>query len=317
MGYSATRRENPPRTPTPVGRIGNPSHKLRQPRAGHPGQEGRPGVAAAQVAQAPPRPAATKPAANQGPVTMRVEVVDPEGHPLPGADSPMLLWYSRVPAKMSGSSSEPKPITPATPRSRSLANAWGQSPIPRPSGLTAGRAFATSDIVFFTANSAPDLVHLTLGQPAKWTITVLSPDDRPIAGLRLTPPLLQSTRSPHTLSVPDGLFEPLTVTTDAKGAATLTVRTPARWCPSRSEYRALELRHTRCPLTRTREDVVLKLGRPGRVVGIVRTAAAPPRPTSRWSSGFGGRVTYPRESKRISGTGGSRPTRFSALTRSL
>ena len=50
-------------------------------------EKGRPGVlAAAQVAQAPPRPAGAKPATDQGPLMIQVEVVDPEGHRLSGAD---------------------------------------------------------------------------------------------------------------------------------------------------------------------------------------------------------------------------------------
>ena len=67
MGYSATRQENPA-------------------RAGNPGQEARQPVAASQVAQDPPRPAAAKPATDQGPLMIQVEVVDPEGHRLSGAD---------------------------------------------------------------------------------------------------------------------------------------------------------------------------------------------------------------------------------------
>ena len=76
MGYSAIRQENPP-------------------RAGNPGQEARQPVAAAQVTQGPPRPAATKPATDQGPLMIQVEVVDPEGRRLSGADVVVMVWYAR------------------------------------------------------------------------------------------------------------------------------------------------------------------------------------------------------------------------------
>ena len=42
-----------------------------------------------------PRPAGTKPAVNPGPLILRAEVVDPEGHPLAGADVAVVLRYSR------------------------------------------------------------------------------------------------------------------------------------------------------------------------------------------------------------------------------
>jgi hypothetical protein len=291
MGYSATRRENPPRIANP-GRTDWQSvpQTAAAPRAGHPGQEGRPALAAAQAAQAPPRPAATKPAANQGPVTIRVEVVDPEGHPLPGADVAMLLWYSR-------GSDKNEPVIERT-KTDNAGHAQVEVARERPGAkldsatvwaYQAGRAFATPDLVLFTPNSAPDLVHLTLGQPAKWTITVLSPDDRPIAGRRLTPRLLQSTRPP-TLSVPDGLIEPLTVTTDAKGAATLPF-VPSTMVPLSIRISGPGVAPHTLPLDTSRgNDIVLKLGRPGRVVGIVRTAAGAPLanvPVELWVRGSG------------------------------
>ena len=194
---------------------------------------------------------------------MRVEVVDPEGHPLPGADVAMLLWYSRGSGKNERVIERTKTDNAGHAQVEVARERMGAKPDSATVwAYQAGRAFATSDIVFFTANSAPDLVHLTLGQPAKWTITVLSPDDRPIAGLRLTPRLLQSTRPP-TLSVPDGLFEPLTVTTDAKGAATLPY-VPSTMVPLSIRISGPGVAPHTLPLDTSRgKDVVLKLGRPG------------------------------------------------------
>ena len=45
--------------------------------------------------QDPPRPADTKPAADQGPLVIQAEVVDPEGHRLSGVDVVATIWYPR------------------------------------------------------------------------------------------------------------------------------------------------------------------------------------------------------------------------------
>ncbi len=74
----------------------------------------------------------------------------------------------------------------------------------------------------FARKASPFVVPLTLDEPAKCTITVVGPDDRPIAGLRLTPHMVQRTNRRNEPTVPDALREPLTTTTDTKGVATLT-----------------------------------------------------------------------------------------------
>ena len=59
------------------------------------------------------------------------------------------------------------------------------------------------------------------------------------------------------------------------------------------------------------KDIVLKLGRSGRVVGIVRTASGEPLadvPVEVWVQGSG---TLPERSRRLAVIGGSRPTRSS------
>jgi len=77
LGYCATRQERP--LPPSI-----------------PGQKARRPAAAALVAQDPARPAGTKPAADQGPLMIRAEVVDPEGLCLPGADVTVTVWYARA-----------------------------------------------------------------------------------------------------------------------------------------------------------------------------------------------------------------------------
>ena len=270
MGYSAIRQESLQRT-------------------GRTGPEARQPIAVAQVAQGPPLPPAAKPATDQGPLVIGVEVVDSEGHRLSGADVVVTLWYSRgfgnneavvERTRTDGAGRVQFKVARERPGSRiRSADVWAHQ---------AGRAFATTNVLL-TGNLPPSVVHLTLAHPAKWTITVLGPDDQPIAGLRLTPRLFRRT-TPMALTVPDGLLEQLTVTTDVKGMATLA------YMPDMIEPQSIQVAgqgvasHT-LPLDVSRgKDVVLRLGRPGRVVGIVRTATGAPLADVRvelWVQGSG------------------------------
>jgi hypothetical protein len=273
-----------------AGVMGNSAIRQQNPRRpSHPGQEARQPVAVAQVSQGPPLPAAAKPSTNQGPLMLQVEVVDPEGHRLPGADVAVTLWYSRGSGsnepvlertRTDGAGRVQLEVARERPGSRiQSANVWAYQ---------AGRAFATTNVML-TGKMPPSAIHLTLAHPAKWTITVLGSDDRPIAGLRLIPRLLRRT-TPMALTVPDGLLELLTVTTDVQGMATLA------YMPDMIEPQSIRVAgqgvatHT-LPLDVSRgKDVVLKLGRSGRVVGIVRAASGEALgdvPVELWVQGSG------------------------------
>ncbi len=270
MGYSAILGENPP--------------SARVPR-----QEARQPVAAAQMTPGPARAAATKPATDQVPLMIQVAVVDADGRRLSGADVAVKAWYSR-------GSGETEPVL-----KRTTTDVAGHAQVEvareRPGAklhhatfwaYQSGRAFATTSVLL-TGMTPPAVIPMTLGHPAKWTITVLGPDDRPIAGVRLAPRLLRRTNI-FPLAVPDELLEPLTVTTDDKGTATLTN------LPETMVLLSIRLAgpgvapHTQ-PVDASRgKDVVLKLGRPGRMVGIVRSASGVPLvgvPVELWVQGSG------------------------------
>ena len=149
--------------------------------ASHPIQE-------PPVAQAPPRPAAAKPAADQGPLTIPGRSRRSGGTPLPGPMSPCGLVFARL-RQPSRSSSGREPMAPATPSSRSLANAQGRSLLPRPLGIPMPAAPSRRYTVLLR-ESVPCRDPPDLDQPTKWTITVLGTDDQPIGGLRLAPRLL-------------------------------------------------------------------------------------------------------------------------------
>ena len=151
------------------------------------------------------------------------------------------------------------------------------------------RACDRDDDVSLAAKASPIAIPLTLSQPARWTITVLGSDDRPIAGLRLAPHLLRITGGPWTTdsAVPDALLEPLMVTTDAKGMATPTYL-PQSTMPLTIHVAGPGVAPHTLPLDASLGKAVLKLGRPGRVVGIVRTASGQPManvPVEVWVQG--------------------------------
>jgi RNA polymerase sigma-70 factor (ECF subfamily) len=272
MGYSAIRPENPP-------------------RAGSPGQETRPPVAAAPVPQGPLRPAATKPATDQGSLTMQVEVADPQGRRLAGAEVAVTVWYARNSGSLEPAFEQIR--TDGTGQARlevarersgawaHSANIWAYQP---------GRALAVTPVSFARRRASPFVIPLTLDQPAKWSITVLGPEDWPVAGLHLTLDLLRRTDRFRTMPAipPDAWREPLTATTDTHGVATLTYL-PETMIPVSVRVAGPGVAPHTLPLDVPQgKNAILKVGRSGRVVGIVRTAAGVPLanvPVELWVQG--------------------------------
>ncbi len=271
MGYSAIRQENPPRG-------GNAGQDVRQ-RCGR------------SATKAPPRP----PATDQGPLMIQVEVADPEGRRLSGADVAVEVFYVRN----SGSSESvfERTRTDAAGQAQlevarerpgaswaRAANVWAY----QPGRAIAVASFGSGQSGLFARKASPFVVPLTLDQPAKCTITVLGPDDRPIAGLRLTPHMLRRTDRRHVPNIPDALRKPLTTTTDTKGVATLTYL-PGIMMPMAIQVAGPGVApHTLALDVPQGRDAVLKLGRSGRLVGVVRTASGVPLadvPVELWVQG--------------------------------
>ena len=148
------------------------------------------------------------------------------------------------------------------------ANVWVRQP---------GRAIATKN-VSFARNANPLVVPVTVEDLSKFTITVLGQDDRPVAGLRITPRLLKLTGPGKFLwaTIPESWQERLTVTTDARGAATFSflpeIMKPLGITVAGQGVAPHPLRLD----APAGSNAVLKLGRPGRVVGVVRTASGAP-----------------------------------------
>ena len=156
--------------------------------ASHPGQEVHQPVPDPRLAQAPPRPAAAKAVTDHGPVAIQVQIADPQGRRLAGADVCMTIWYA-------GHSAHLEPVVEQA-RTDGTGTVQFEAARERPGATLhsasvwayqSGRAFAATN-VSFARNASLVTVPLTLEQPTKWTITVLDPDERPLADLRLTPP---------------------------------------------------------------------------------------------------------------------------------
>ncbi len=288
LGYPATRPANP--APAVA-----PQQQARQP------------AAAAPVAQDPPRRVVTKPAADPGPLVIPVEVVDPEGRRLSGVDLVATIWYSRGSGERESVVERTRSdgqgnVRLAVARERPgakvyYADVWAYQP---------GRAIAMTRVRLM-AGTYPPVVHLTLNEPEKWTITVRGPGDRPIAGLRLAPGSLRMMVGLATLSVPDELLQPLTLTTDARGVAPLSYL-PQNMAPVSIQVSGPGVAPHTLPLdVPVGKEIVLKLGRSGRVVGIVRTASGQPLadiPVEVWVQGSGTLPTglgFPRGNRRITG----------------
>lgn len=262
---------------------GSSTTRAANPAAGAPQQqEPRPPAAAAQE---PPRPAA----AGLGPLVLQAEVVDSQGHPLPAVDTGVTIGYQRgskstmvfEQTKADGKGQVRLEVARRRPIGIvSHAYVWAHQP---------GRSVAAA-LVNLGVRTSPPPVPLTLEEPAKREMTILGPDDRPMRGLRIAPYAFRSAgRSRRSLTVPEEWVDRLTTTTDANGTATLTCLAP--------NMQLLAIRvagpgiapHT-LPINTAAGNGVLKLSRPGRLVGIVRTTAGQPLtdvPVEVWVQGAG------------------------------
>ncbi len=146
------------------------------------------GVLGTSSAQDALRPSPSNPAADQGPLIIQAQVVDPAGKPLPGVDVLVAVWYT-LSSETTRQVFEPT-VTDRDGRIRveivrerpgeraSSAMVWAYQP---------GHAIAASPTFSANAKAPPPALRLVLDESGKRTITVIGPDDQPIPGLRLVP----------------------------------------------------------------------------------------------------------------------------------
>ncbi len=254
MGYSATRRNDL------VLAIAQQKQALQPPAA----------------AQPVPHADGAAPAKNRGPMIIQAVVVDSQGRSLSGVDVSVTIGNARptegqeVAVDRAVSDRDGK-VRVEIARERvdgKLAGAviWAYQP---------GRALATASTSALQIPAPPPVVRMTLEVPVKRTIAVIGPDNRPIEGLRLFPRSLRRGNSSFPTALPEELRARLTVATDGKGEATLA------YLPRSLEPLTVEVSgqgiatHTLALLDPTNMPT-LKIGRMGRLVGVVRGESGQP-----------------------------------------
>lgn len=242
------------------------------------------------AAQDRPPPARDQPPPGRGSIVLPVEAVDADGHPLAGADIAATILYL-------GASGVQESIL-ATARTDGEGHARIEFDRKRPGAQARsavvwayrpGLALAVASRLLSGASPFPPS-RLTLEPPAPRTIAVLGPDDRPVAGLRVAPAMVREVNRRFGLTLPEGWSDRFAATTDADGKVALTCLR-AGMVPQSIRIAGPGVAPHTMPVDRPQgKDLVLKLGRPGRLVGIVRSASGEPMadvPVEVWVQGSG------------------------------
>jgi hypothetical protein len=152
-------------------------------------------------------------------LTVTGVVVDPEGKPL--SDVEVVLAARRPPgesvATLAGSITDDRGAFRLEVDRQHLT---GIGPIRLIWAYRPGRAAAIQEIDL-TGNGARPPVRLTLAKPFRRTLTILDPNDHPLAGVRLVP-LVYGVNGRGVFLTPDDWLERLTVATGPDGLATLS-----------------------------------------------------------------------------------------------
>ena len=260
-------------------------------------------IARAPEAQRSPHPERAAPAKDQGPVVVQAVVLDSQGLGLPGVDvtvtiGPAGLRDSHERGVARGVSDRDGKVRVEITGERLEGRfagviIWAYAP---------GRALARISIPELDVTAPPRLIRVTLEEPVKRTITVVGPDDRPIEGLRLFPRAFRRNDRSAAMPIPEVLRDRLTVTTDAKGDATL-LYLPRGLDPRSVQISGSGIAEHTLWLSGFAQNSTLKIGRTGRLVGVVRGENGQPlagipvavwsRPSGRSSPGVLSRISPP------------------------
>lgn len=144
---------------------------------------------------------------------------------------------------------------------------WAYSP---------GRSVAVQQTVLTEKGAIPP-VRLTLAEPLPRTVTILGPDDRPLAGVRLAPVLFHTPDDRGSFQAPDDRLERLTIASGADGMVTLPYF-PATFDLVTMQVTApgIAPHHLGFPDRRARDRLTLKLGQPARLAGSVTNDSGQP-----------------------------------------
>jgi hypothetical protein len=131
-----------------------------------------------------------------------------------------------------------------------------------------GRSVAVQE-VDLTGDEAPAPVRMTLAEPSRRTVTILGPDDRPVAGARVVP-VLCAFEFTRFFQTPDDRLERLTISSAGDGVATVPYF-PSGIDPVTLRVTAPGIAPHDLPLVDrpARDRITLKLGRPASLAGSV------------------------------------------------
>jgi RNA polymerase sigma factor (sigma-70 family) len=242
------------------------------------------------------------------PIVIQVEAIDSQGKPLAGAHVGVSVSYSprrtREFSRMINSVSDEQGramstrVDVAPGEQAQAATIWAYKP---------GRSLAWMTVPITAKSPAP--VRLTLEDPVNRTLTVVGHDGRPIERVLVVPRLLQIGSTRSAASIPDEWLRELARTTDENGAVAITCVPRSMNMLTFNVVGAGIAQHTlEVPPPEGKDKYVIKLGRIGRLVGVVRNESGEPVvdvPVSVWVRASGTRspgVGAPRGRRRATRT---------------
>jgi Carboxypeptidase regulatory-like domain len=248
------------------------------------------------------KPAAKGPSGSSGPILIEVETVDSQGKPLSGVAVGVSVSYApRRLAELSGMvrsmtdehGKAPSTRVEVTPGEQARsATIWAYKP---------GRALGLMSLSIAEKSSVP--VRLTLDEPVNQTIRVVWHEGRPIDGVRVVPRLLQTGPARSVTSIPDGWRDELARTTDENGAVTITtISRTMKLLTVQLSGSGIAQHTVEVPEADGEGKCLIKLGKPGRLVGVVRNESGEPMvdvPVDVWVRASGSR---PRGRRRATPT---------------
>jgi Carboxypeptidase regulatory-like domain len=221
-----------------------------------------------------PRPSSPRKAAGGDPLVFQAEVIDPAGAAQSDVEVIVALEYwqrsgihrqvlERIRTDQAGRIR--LKVAREGPGERlASARIWAHRP---------GRGVAESAIAL--SNKTPRPMRLTLGTPAQRTFTVLGPDGHPIPGIRVTPHSLVPESGAAPPVFPRPWADRFAGITNADGEATIA-DLPTRPPLARVEFGGPGIAPHLFTLPADQANATIKLGRPGRLVGLVRTESGQP-----------------------------------------
>ena len=242
------------------------------------------------------------------PIFIQVEAIDSQGKPLAGVHVGVSVSYS--PRRTGMLSSMINSVSDEQGRassSRVDARAGEQAQAATIWAYKPGRALAWKSLTLTAESPAP--VRLTLEDPVNRTMTVVGHDGRPIEGVWVVPRLLQIGGTRSAALIPEEWLQELARKTDENGAVAITCVPRSMNMLTFNLVGAGIAQHTlEVPPPEGNDKYVIKLGRIGRLVGVVRNESGEPVvdvPVSVWVRASGTRspaVGPPRGRRRATRT---------------